>query len=132
MLWQSLYFQPISDVANFCWEISKFTWRIHQQTYICKYIKSAKLELCSDLFSGQLCQPGVLNEDPTVWLDATKPADVCIPPSFLGCAHGVPTPKFYHPIWHHLWGLHVFLVAKFIGSDKCCQWLFGGGKSLKK
>jgi hypothetical protein len=27
------------------------------------------LELCSNHFSSRICQPGVLNKDPTVWLD---------------------------------------------------------------
>ncbi len=93
------------------------------EKYFCKYIISPKFELCSDHHSGQLCHPGVFNEDPTVWLDTTKPAGICIPPSFLGCAHVVPTPKF--------WWIACFWVSKFIGSEKCCQWLFSGGKSLK-
>jgi hypothetical protein len=59
--------------------------------YICEYIISPNLELCSDHFSGQLCKPGVFNKDPTVWLDETRPANTCIPLSFLGmhqwCTH---------------------------------------------
>jgi hypothetical protein len=31
-------------------------------------------KLCSDYFLGRLCQSGVINKDPTVWLDGAKPA----------------------------------------------------------
>ncbi len=36
------------------------------------------LELCSDHFPGQLCQPGDINKDPTVWLDGARP-----PPKYI-------------------------------------------------
>jgi hypothetical protein len=39
----------------------------------------------------------VLNKDLTVWLDGARPANTCIPPSFLGNVsaqpHGAPYPK---------------------------------------
>jgi hypothetical protein len=51
------------------------------------------IDMQFDNFSGQLCQPGVLNKDQTIWLDGAKPANTCIPPSFLGNAPALPTPK---------------------------------------
>ncbi len=35
-------------------------------------------------FLSWLCWPGVLNKDCSVWVDAARTANVCIPPSFLG------------------------------------------------
>jgi hypothetical protein len=44
--WQhSPYFLPISILAIFCWEMSKFTWVIHLQKYIYKYIKVINIEV---------------------------------------------------------------------------------------
>jgi len=34
---------------------------------------SNPLELFSDHFSSQLCQPGGINKGPTVWLDGARP-----------------------------------------------------------
>ncbi len=31
-----------------------------------------KMKLCSDHFSGQLCQYGVLNKDPSAWIDGAR------------------------------------------------------------
>jgi hypothetical protein len=42
--------------------------RVHQMSKSTKSIFMTGLELCSDQFSVWLCQPGVLNKDPTVWL----------------------------------------------------------------
>jgi hypothetical protein len=48
-------------------------------------------------FLAGLASKGVLNKDPTVWLDGARPANTCITPSFLGNAPAqlcsVPTPK---------------------------------------
>ncbi len=33
-------------------------------------------ELCADYVSGQLCQPGCLNKDPTVWVDGARPGSL--------------------------------------------------------
>jgi hypothetical protein len=33
---------------------------------------SNPLKLCSDHFSGQLCQPGCINKDPTLWQDEAR------------------------------------------------------------
>jgi hypothetical protein len=52
-----------------------FLWGIHPMCMVDlttknmfqnMYKKLAKLELCSDLFSGLLCQSGVLNKNPTI------------------------------------------------------------------
>ncbi len=36
------------------------------------------LHLCSDHFPGQLCRPGGINKDPTIWLDGARP-----PPRYI-------------------------------------------------
>jgi hypothetical protein len=41
------------------------------------------IDMQFDNFSGQLC----------VWLDGAKLANTCIPPSFLGNAPALPSPK---------------------------------------
>jgi hypothetical protein len=33
---------------------------------------SNPLELCSDHFIGQRCQPGGINKDPTIWIDGAR------------------------------------------------------------
>ncbi len=35
---------------------------------------SNPLELCSHPFPSRLCRPGGINEDPTIWLDGTRPS----------------------------------------------------------
>jgi hypothetical protein len=35
-------------------------------------------ELCSDHFPSRFCQPGVLNKDPTVWLDGARPPPISL------------------------------------------------------
>jgi hypothetical protein len=43
-------------------------------------------------------KPGVLNKDPTVWLNGVRPANTFILPSYLekmpAQLHGTPTPKY--------------------------------------
>jgi hypothetical protein len=58
-----------------------------------KIAKYSISDIQFDNFSGKLCQPGVLNKDQTVWLDGVKLANTCIPPSFLGNAPALPSPK---------------------------------------
>jgi hypothetical protein len=43
----------------------------HPPKYVCKYIKIRKLWLYADYFPA--ARQGVLNKDPTVWLDGAKP-----------------------------------------------------------
>ncbi len=46
---------------------------------------------------------GVLNKDPTIWLDGARPANTCIPPSFPGNVpvqpSGAPTKKY---VWEYM------------------------------
>ncbi len=56
-----------------------------------KNSKISKHNLCS----GKSCKSallarGVLDKDPTIWLDGARLADTCIPPSFPGNAHELP------------------------------------------
>jgi hypothetical protein len=48
-------------------------------------------------FPDGFASKGVLSKDSTVWLDRARPANTCIPPTFLGNVPtqpcGVPTPK---------------------------------------
>jgi hypothetical protein len=36
-----------------------------------------------DFFLAGIASQGVTDNDPTVWLDGARPANTCIPPSFL-------------------------------------------------
>jgi hypothetical protein len=64
--------------------------------YNCQIVKLANIMLEKNLpndislicklaiFMANFASQWVLNKDPSVWLDAAKPANTCIPPSFLG------------------------------------------------
>ncbi len=60
---------------------------------VCKFLKKQ----FSAIFYGSFAGQGFLNKDPTVWLDGARPANTCIPPSFLESVltqpRGVPTNK---------------------------------------
>ena len=53
--------------------------------------------LFCQIFLADFASQGVLNQDPTVWLDGARPANTFIPPSVLGNMptqlSSVPTPK---------------------------------------
>jgi len=72
---------------------------------------------------------GVLNKDPTVGLDGARPANKCIPPSFLGNLpmqmHCMPTPKSTLSSIKKLanFGKITFLHLKI--GESVCQTHFG-------
>jgi len=47
------------------------------------------------MFMATFASQGVLNKHPSVWLNAAKPANTCIPPSFLGTR--LTSPQYTHP-----------------------------------
>ncbi len=79
-------------------------------------------------FSIWLCRQGFFNKDPIVWLDGARPANICIPSSFLGmhlrnCAVH-PAPKIFLQVFkneQNSVNLH-FLFQKI--SGKVWQTLF--------
>jgi hypothetical protein len=52
-----------------------------ESIFMLKWIYQTHFRL---IFSCQLCRPGVINKDPSVWLDAARPANTSFPPSFPG------------------------------------------------
>jgi hypothetical protein len=85
--------------------------------------------ICRMAFSGQLCQPRGSQKDPTVGLDGARPANKCIPPSFLGNLpmqmHCMPTPKSTLSSIKKLanFGKITFLHLKI--GESVCQTHFG-------
>jgi hypothetical protein len=62
--------------------------------YVYKYLKISILK--NKLPSG-FTRHGILNKEPTAWIDEVRPVSTCIPPFLLGNMpaqpHSVPTPK---------------------------------------
>jgi hypothetical protein len=74
--------------------------KISKNHFLKRKKKSQNISLINTTFgdfSGQLCQPGVPNKDPTVWLGGARLANTYILPSFPGYASAQPytvqTPK---------------------------------------
>ncbi len=66
---------------------------LSSKLYVCKYIKISYYNYLAG-FPGQ----GVLNKDPTAWLDRARPANTPILSSFHGmhpCSHMPYSPKIF-------------------------------------
>jgi hypothetical protein len=66
------------------------------------------LEFCDctlgSILQGLLSSQGVLNKDPTIWLDRARPANTYVPPFFLGTCRfslvAYPPPKIHLQVYN--------------------------------
>ncbi len=82
-------------------------------------------DLCSDLFIAKLCRPGVINKDPTVWLNGARPH-----PKYVYKNKMSLTNSKFDQIGHLLLNLWLFLGSKSQPTIYYCLMslkLFRGG-----